>query len=216
MERSDVFLSYRRKDVDFVKQLDAALKNTGREVWVDWEDIPPGVEGFADEIQRGIEGADAFMAVLSPSYLESEYCLMELREALKLKKKIIPVVYQKFDPLPPPDGIGHINWVYFTPHAGQANTFAEAFPKVVQALEADFTHIREHTRLLLRALDWDKHQRNGSFLLNGTEIEKAESWQVAASSKDPVPTQLHGEYILLSRRRQRQQQQRLLLVIAGL
>src|SRR5688572_465185 len=101
MEHSDVFISYRRKDVDFTKLIDKALKDTGREVWVDWEDIPPGVEGFADEIQRGIEGCDAFLAILSPSYLESEYCLMELREALKLKKRVIPIVYEKFEPAPP-------------------------------------------------------------------------------------------------------------------
>ena len=131
MNRSDVFLSYRRKDVEFVKQLDQALKATQREVWVDWEDIPPGVEGFNDEIQRGIEGADAFIAVLSPNYLESEYCLMELREGLRLKKRIIPIVLQKFEPAPPPDGIGHINWVYFTHHAGQENSFEQSFPKIV-------------------------------------------------------------------------------------
>lgn len=96
MEHSDVFLSYRRKDVDFAKKVDQALKATGREVWVDWEDIPPGVEGFSDEIQRGIEGANAMVAILSPNYIESEYCLMELREALKLKKRVIPIGLEKF------------------------------------------------------------------------------------------------------------------------
>ena len=95
MEHSDVFLSYRRKDVDFAKKVDQALKATGREVWVDWEDIPPGVEGFSDEIQRGIEGANAKVAILSLNYIESEYCLMELREALKLKKRVIPIVLGK-------------------------------------------------------------------------------------------------------------------------
>src|SRR5688500_8057090 len=120
---SDVFISYRRVDVDFTKEIDKALKATSREVWVDWEDIPPGVEGFTDEIQQGIEGADAFLAILSPSYLESEYCIMELKEALRLKKRVIPVILKKFEPLPAPEGIGHINWIYFVPHAGQENKF---------------------------------------------------------------------------------------------
>ena len=213
MERSDVFLSYRRVDVDFTKKLYSALKETGRELWVDWEDIPPGVEGFSDEIQRGIEGADAFICILSPSYLESEYCLMELREALRLKKRVIPIVLKKFEPLPPPEGIGHINWVYFTPHAGQKNKFEEAFPKVIEALEADYDYVREHTRLLLRAIDWDKAQRAKSLLLKDAEIEKAEHWQVAAINKNPAPTALHGEYVLLSRTVQRQQQRRLMAVI---
>jgi WD40 repeat protein len=216
MEQSDVFVSYRRTDVDFVKKVCQALKDTGREVWVDWEDIPPGVEGFGDEIQRGIEGANAFIAILSPSYLESEYCLMELREALKLKKRIVPIVFKKFEPAPPPEGIGHINWVYFTPHAGQENTFEESFPKVIQSLEADYEYSREHTRLLTRAIDWDKNQRNHSYLLKGAEIEKAEQWQVQSASKDPSPTEMHAEYILVSRKQQRRQQQQFTAIVAVL
>ena len=76
------------------------MKATEREVWVYWEDIPAGVEGFSDEIQRGLEGTNALVAILSPSYLESEYCLMELREALKIKKRVITVVLENLNRLP--------------------------------------------------------------------------------------------------------------------
>jgi len=216
MEQSDVFVSYRRKDVDFAKKVVSALKDTGREVWVDWEDIPPGVEGFSDEIQLGIEAANAFIAILSPAYLESEYCLMELREAIRLKKKIIPIVYQKFEPTPPPEGIGHINWVYFTPHAGQENTFEESFPKVVEALDIDHQHSREHTRLLTRAINWEKQEKSNGFLLSGAEIDHAEAWQVQAAAKTPAPTELQLEYVLTSRKNQRQQQKRVTTVIGVL
>ena len=209
MDRSDVFLSYRRADVEFTKRLYEKLKVTNRAVWVDWENLPPGVEGFSDEIQRGIEGADAFICILTPSYLESEYCLMELREALKLKKRVIPIVWKKFDPLPPPEGIGHINWIYFTPHAGQRNKFEDSLPKVIKALEADYEHTREHTRLLLRAIDWEKNEKNSSYLLKDDELGKAERWQVAATGKNPAPTELQGEYILASRAYQRKYQRRL-------
>ena len=209
MDRTDIFLSYRRADVEFTQKLYQQLKATDRAVWVDWENLPPGVEGFSDEIQRGIEGADAFVCVLSTDYLQSEYCLTELREALKLKKRVIPLVVKKFDPLPPPEGIGHINWIYFTPHAGQKNEFEDSFPKVVKALEADYEHAREHTRLLLRAMDWQRNDRNNSYLLKEAEIDKAERWQVAAVGKNPAPTELQGEYILASRAYQRQYQRRL-------
>ena len=90
---SDVFVSYRRKDVEFTKQLVTALQDTGKEVWVDWEDIPPGSEGFTDDIRRGLEGADAFICVLTPDYLDSTYCVdLELGTAVALNKKIIPIV----------------------------------------------------------------------------------------------------------------------------
>ena len=212
-DRNEVFMSYRRADVEFAKKLHRKLKETDRNIWVDWENIPPGVEGFSDEIQRGIEGSDAFICILSPSYLESEYCLMELREALKLKKRVIPLILKKFEPTPPPEGIGHINWIYFTPHAGQKNIFDESFPKVIKALEADYEHTREHTRLLLRAIDWQKNQEGKSYLLKDAEIDKAERWQVAAIAKNPTPTELQGEYVLTSRSYQRQQQRRLMAVI---
>jgi WD40 repeat protein len=216
MENGSVFISYRRVDVEFAKKLHNALKEAGHTIWVDWDNLPPGVEGFSDEIQRGIQSSDVFLCILSPSYIESEYCIMELREALNLKKRVIPVVLKKFEPTPPPEGIGHINWVYFTPHAGQKNKFEDSFPKVVQALDADYDHVREHTRLLLRALDWDKNQQGKSYLLKDVEIDKAEHWQVAGINKTPAPTELQGHYILTSRTYQRQQQRRFMAVIGVL
>lgn len=153
-DRSDVFISYRRVDKTFVQQLDQAIKETGREVWVDWEDIPPGSTDFNEDIMRGIEGADTFIAVLSPEYLKSPYTLSELDHAAKLHKRLVPLVLEKFDSDPDinvPSSISHINWVYFTPHVGEENTFDDAFPRLVQALEVDVDHVRLHTRYLMRA-----------------------------------------------------------------
>lgn len=208
-ELSDVFISYRRKNVEFAKELVAALKTAGKECWVDWEDIPPGSEGFTDDIKRGLEASDAFLAVLSPDYMESTYCVdMELAYAVQLKKKIIPVVIQKFDGQNVPASVGHINWIYFTPHAGQTNTFDESFPKIVQALDQDLEHARTHRRIGLRALEWNVHERANSYLLSGDEILKAEGWITTAAGKTPEPSELHAQYImesrLLANRRQRQ------------
>ena len=38
---ADVFISYSRKDKEFVQRLDESLKCRGREAWVDWEGIQP-------------------------------------------------------------------------------------------------------------------------------------------------------------------------------
>jgi WD40 repeat protein len=208
---SDVFVSYRRKDVEFTKQLVAALQKEGKECWIDWEDIPPGSEGFTDDIKRGLEGADAFLAILSPDYLDSTYCVdMELGTAIKLNKKIIPLVLKKFDDKPIPHGIGHINWIYFTPHAGHDNTFAESFPKVLDALNLDLAHARAHKNFALRALDWDTHKRHPSRLLKGQELDVAEDWLGNAAGKTPEPTELHREYILTGRKFANLQQRRVL------
>jgi len=56
----DLFISYSRKDKDFVRRLDELLKNRGREAWVDWEDIRP-TEDFMQAIYGAIEGVDTFV-----------------------------------------------------------------------------------------------------------------------------------------------------------
>ena len=213
-EFSDVFVSYRRKDVEFVKPLVERLQADGKEVWIDWEDIPPGSVGFTDDIKNGLDGADAFIAVLSPDYLESTYCVdMELKYAISLNKKIIPIVYRKFEG-DVPAGIGHINWIYFTPHAGQANTFDESYPRVIEALEADLEHVRAHKRFLLRALEWEKNDKANSFLLRGDELENMEKWLALAASKSPDPTELHVEYFHKSEDAERKRQRMVFIGIS--
>lgn len=213
-EFSDVFISYRRLDVEFVKRLVEDLQNDGKEVWVDWEDIPPGVEGFADEIKRGIEGADTFIAVLSPRYLESTYCVdMELQYAIDLKKQIIPLVFEKFEDHRIPAGISHINWIYFVPHAGQANDYDDGFPKILDVMQTDLEHVRQHKRFLLRAIEWNENNRDQSFLLNGEEIQNAQHWLAHSAGKEPIPNDLHREYIADSIKFRRRIQQ---MVFSGI
>lgn len=70
---NDIFISYSRRDKEFVARLHAALAALGRDAWIDWEDIPLTAEWEA-EIYAGIEGADAFVFVLSPDSIRSEIC----------------------------------------------------------------------------------------------------------------------------------------------
>ena len=59
---ADLFISYSRKDGDFVRSLNDALAAVQREVWVDWEDIPASAEWLAE-----IEGADEVDAMRADS-----------------------------------------------------------------------------------------------------------------------------------------------------
>src|SRR5262245_689968 len=55
-----LFLSYSRKDLEFVGRLSKALLARDQEVWVDLEGIQPS-EDWLNAIHAAIEGADAFI-----------------------------------------------------------------------------------------------------------------------------------------------------------
>jgi hypothetical protein len=79
------------KDKAVTKALHDALAVDGREIWVDWEDIPPSAD-WLDEIHRGIERQDVFIFVLSPDSIDSDVCGWEIDHAIKHGKRIVPVV----------------------------------------------------------------------------------------------------------------------------
>ena len=54
---SDVFVSYSREDGAFVRELHGLLTAAGRDVWVDWEDIPA-----ASQWERGRADDSAYVA----------------------------------------------------------------------------------------------------------------------------------------------------------
>ena len=56
---AQVFISYSRKDKEFVRHLGDALVAQKREAWVDWKDIPLTAE-WQQEIFNNIEAADNF------------------------------------------------------------------------------------------------------------------------------------------------------------
>jgi hypothetical protein len=68
---SDGFISYSRKDKEFVRKLHHALERADQDIWVDWQDIPLTADWWK-EIQRGVESANNFIAIISPDYVISE------------------------------------------------------------------------------------------------------------------------------------------------
>lgn len=91
-EAEHIFLSYRSLEADFALKLASDLKNEGVKLWMDRLDgIQVGVD-WRDAIQNAINGCAAMIAVLSPDYIESEYCKKELARANSLQRPIFPVL----------------------------------------------------------------------------------------------------------------------------
>ena len=111
-KNGSVFISYSRKDKEFVGKLYAGLVANDVKAWVDWEGIPLSAD-WMDEITRAVNGADAFLVVLSPDWLDSKVCAQELELGLKSNKKLIPILYR--NPLVGTamhEKLAATNWVY--------------------------------------------------------------------------------------------------------
>lgn len=200
---SDVFISYSRKDKAFVQQLHAALAQGGRDVWVDWEDIPPTAD-WLNEIKRGIDAANTFVFVISPDSAASEICYQEVEHANQNNKRIIPILHREADTNALHPAISSHNWVIFA-----NKDFSAAFNTLIKAMDTDLAYVRQHTRLLTRAREWDTNEQEGGFLLAGKDLDNAETWIANATDKSPAPLGLHGQYIQASRQQQQTRQRRI-------
>jgi DNA polymerase III delta prime subunit len=197
----DLFISYSRRDKDFVRQLWEALTGANQTTWVDWNDIPPA-QDWRQEIYRGIEAANSFVFIISPHSTSSVVCGEELDYAIKHGKRLVPIVRQDVGYENVHPELARLNWIFFR----EEDNFDGAFGKLMEAIATDLSYVRAHTRLLVRAREWENTEHDSSFLLRGKDLEKAEQWLAQSSSKDSQATALHREYINASRQAERERQ----------
>ena len=89
----DIFISYSRRDQEFVTRLANDLNAQVAGVWFDQSTIQLGQKWY-DEIMEGIRDCKAFILVLSPDAAESKYVREEVNKALELGKIIFPILYR--------------------------------------------------------------------------------------------------------------------------
>jgi hypothetical protein len=154
----EVFISYSRKDKEFVGRLYEALKRRDREAWVDWEDIRP-TEEFMQAIYGAIEGADTFIFVLTPDSVASVVCGREIAHAATHNKHIVPIVAREVNADTVPEALRKLNWIFYR----DSDDFEKATDELISALDTDLKWVHSHTRLLTRAIEWDANGRNNSF-----------------------------------------------------
>lgn len=206
-ERPDVFLSYAREDIDFAeRQLTSALVAREKNVWIDVEDIRGGASDWRASVWAGIESATVMVFVLSPDSLASTVCGEELQRAAELNKRIIPVLRRSVDGLPIPDALERPNWVFARPE----DDFETSVTSLIDALELDEAWVEQHARLTQRTGEWLRHDRDGSYLLRGSDLRSAESWLDDQEGHREAPTAEQITYITASRRAAARRQQSLL------
>ncbi|MBD1846702.1 CHASE2 domain-containing protein, partial [Cyanobacteria bacterium FACHB-63] len=103
---------------------------------------------------------------------------------------LVPIVYRDgFQQMH--EALARHNWLFFR----ESDNFDRGFEQLISAIDTDLAHVRLHTRLLERAIEWKKERRSQSFLLRGEDLERSHNWLVQAEQKEPKPTELQQEYI---------------------
>jgi hypothetical protein len=125
---AQIFISYSRKDIDFVRKLAGDLEKAGYDVWWDLTDLRGG-DDWVKTIPAAIASSQYIIVVLTPDAAESEWVRKEYTQALSLRKKIIPILLK---PGNVPFALNTINFVNFT-----SGEYADRFKELLSAV--DFT-----------------------------------------------------------------------------
>lgn len=200
-----VFLSYSRADETIAVRLRKDLEARGVEVFRDVDDTLLGEEWWA-RLKALISNSDAVVFLLSAKSVTSKVCASEVEYAQSLKKRIFPAVLAEMDWTLVPDGLRRIHSVFFN----EESKYEKALQQLVVGVSADIAWIREHTRLLERALQWKAKDQDKSELVSGAALEAAERWITSQPRTAESPTSLHLEFIQASHDAQRAEQQRAL------
>ena len=183
-DKTKVFLSYSRKDREFVAKLAAELEaHDDIEVFKDTEDILP-TEEWRKRLEGLIGEADAIVFCLSPDSATSEVCAWEVEYAESLNKRIAPIVLREVDGAVP-GGLAKLNYIFFT----ERDDFGKALTNLVTALNTDINWIREHTRIGELARRWVTNDKPNDELLRGDAIEAVEQWSGYRPTNAPELTE---------------------------
>ena len=207
---ADIFISYSRKDIAHARLLHKALKENEFETWIDWQDIPPSTEWLA-EVYTAVEEASTFIFILSESSRLSEVCTLEIEHARKNNKRIIPIVIDDVQTKEIHPALAAINWIF----SRTEDELQPAIESLIEAIQTDYDWIKAHTRLQVRALEWDRADEDKSYLLHGTDLQQAETWLAASEDKQLEPTVTQIRYIQASRREASNRQRRLLMGVGA-
>ncbi|MEW8507583.1 MAG: toll/interleukin-1 receptor domain-containing protein [Candidatus Thiodiazotropha sp.] len=185
---ADVFISYSRKDTDFVDSLIAFFEQQQITYFRDTKDLPPAVI-WRDELKSAILDADNLLFIISPDSVDSEYCRMELEFAAEHNKRLIPVEYRCTDHAAIPRQLSRWQTLVFDDTARD-----KALNHIHRLIRQEREWRKQGSDYLRRAENWHAEPEAWGFLAR-EELESARSWIEKGSAMEPGPTQLQLRYI---------------------
>lgn len=192
-QRQKVFVSYSRTNIAIADEICAGLAfDGGFEVFLDRHSIHEG-EVWRERLAGLIASADTVVFLLSKASAGSELCRWEVDQAQGLSKRIVPALIEQVDGATVPPALTALQYVRF-----DNGSFMGGLAGLREALRADIGWVREHTRLLTRAQEWDAAGRIANRLLSGPDIVAAKLWLEQRPQDAPPPLELHRDFIAAS------------------
>lgn len=175
-----VFLSYSRRDSEFIDELVISVESHGFEVVFDRADLFPG-EPWEPRLQRLITDAETTVCVVSQHWVASDQCTKELSIAVRNGRRIVPIVIDPVNPSAMPEELARLQFVFFH---GAGHSFARGVVSLVETLRTDIGWLREQTRLLDKSDEWSSQARPASLLLRGVALDNALAWLATPAPRD--------------------------------
>jgi len=94
-----VFISYKREELELTEPLVSKLEEAGIDVWMD-HNIPAGTE-WREEIDEAIRKSIALIVIMTAEAKASEYVTYEWAFAYGAGVRVIPLIYIEPDELHP-------------------------------------------------------------------------------------------------------------------
>jgi hypothetical protein len=194
-----IFISYSRANSAFASELAEGLDyDGGFETYIDKRDIHEG-EDWKTRLGSLIAGSDTIIFLLSVKSATSPICVWEAEEAVRQSKRILPLQIEDLGSITAPPQLSSLNYIIVdTDQSGRPHSFMRMLTDLRRVLNADVSWLREHTRLLGRAEEWNTAGRTANRMLLGGDISQAKSWIENQPKDAPGPTDLHHDYIQAS------------------
>lgn len=200
-----VFISYSRRDMQTADALVTALEARGIKAFIDRRDLSYG-EKWQAELAESIAASDTVIWLISPHSVASKWCNWELDEVQKQHKRLVPV---RVGPVGPEDLPRQLGQIHILPAEGEFSLSAN-FDTLVKVLETDRAWLKEHTRLLDRAQQWNAKERGSGLLLRGRALADAETWQTLQPRRAPQPSPAVLDLIVASQKGAKNRQRTLI------
>jgi len=91
MSATRVFISYSWQDKELARDVGAALKAAGNQVWIDYDDTRGG-DNLTERISAALDWCDTLVLIWTDSAKQSEWVKLEWTSAVALRKRIVPCV----------------------------------------------------------------------------------------------------------------------------